>query len=412
MDRRANCWAVTVALAACGSSEMTAIPSNCTDGVQNGGELGVDCGGECAACGPTSLHDVAIGQMIVAEQDIASFQRKTQSTPPVVFYFANWIDDDKVLDDDPPLNRDLTRVMREQIPEDAIPAVAWEPPVMLLNFMPEDAHRVPNTPRILAGEFDDYIRGEARALAEYGRPVMMTMYGEMNNFGENAFNADGYGIPDWGGAEDYGLEVTDLVGQYGDPAWPDGPERVRDVFIRVIDMFRQEGAHNVMWFMYGGSNWQARNMGAEADDRWWSHPRYYYPGDDYIDFVGKSVHFSTIEIFKDLFEPNYDAWAAVTDKPFIIPEFNLIKTRDPISGIRESRSELMRQVLWEYLPNKPRFKVAFLEDSQAGVDLGFDWLFTLGGNNGQHPDEIDFWKEAVVSNPGYTKAFVIEASRI
>ena len=407
MTKLLICFLSCLVLAAC-NVPGGAPQATCADGEQNGDETGVDCGGACAACRPPGLHHVAIGQMIAAGQDIVSFQQKTQSTPPVVFYFANWIDDDRVHDDDPPLNRDLTRTMREEFPEGAIPAIAWELPSLLLNVMPDEIHLFPNTPRILAGEFDDFIREEARGLAAYGRPVLMTMFGEFNNVGESTFNADGYGIPDWGGAEDYGVEVSDLVGQYGDPEWPDGPERVRDAFIKIIDMFRQEGAHNVKWFMYGGTNWQARGMGDEADDRWWSHPRYYYPGDAYIDFVGKSVHFATLQEFKDRFESNYDAWAEVTNKPFIIPEFNFMKPRDPSTGLRESRTALMRQVLLEYLPGRPNFKLAFLEDSEIGVVmLDFDWLYTLGGANGEYPDEIEFWKQTVVQNPGYSKDFVL-----
>jgi hypothetical protein len=200
-------------------------------------------------------------------------------------------------------------------------------------------------------------------------------------------------------------DVKDLVGKYGDPEWPDGPERVRDVFIHVIDIFRQEGANNISWFMYGGTDWLVKNM---TDDQghteWWSHPKYYYPGDEYIDWVGKSVHFTTFAEFKNRFESAYDAWGEVTQRPFFIPEFNFAEKE-------KSRSKLMQQIFLDYLPTKPRFRAATFMHSPALLQFGIDWGLPLGGKKGEFPDEIQTWKEVVVKNPYYRSRVIMERSQ-
>ncbi|MHC4558471.1 MAG: glycoside hydrolase family 26 protein [Planctomycetota bacterium] len=356
-------------------------------------------------------NDISIGQFIIADKpDIDDYNRRIGRPPPIVFYFSNWVlDDDLFKDPENPAPLSLIDIetLNRISDQGSIPAIAWETPVKFLNVDPDLFHLVPNVPRILNGEFDDYIATTARILKEYGKPIMLTMFGEFNNFGEQSFGKDGLGMPGWDGDPDLRGDVDDLVGKYGDPQWPDGPERIRDVFIRIIDIFRKEGADNIIWFMYTGSNWLSKDMD-DADAEWWSYPKYYYPGDEYIDWVGKSVHFETFEEFKNLFQPAYDAWGEVTQKPFYIPEFNP-KRIDP--GRQDSRTPLMKRVFLEYLPTKPRFKAATILDSPIGVQLGFDWVFILGGKKGEHPDEIHFWKEVIVKNPGYSSQFVIERSR-
>src|SRR5262249_2753961 len=45
----------------CGGSACAACAPTCTDGVKNGTETGVDCGGSCAACAPTCTDGVMNG---------------------------------------------------------------------------------------------------------------------------------------------------------------------------------------------------------------------------------------------------------------------------------------------------------------------------------------------------------------
>jgi hypothetical protein len=344
-----------------------------------------------------------IGQFIFGEQDVEDFIGKTASTPPIVFFGVDWVNDADLFADPKnpapvsPIHKDVIGFLNRLSNMGSIPAIVWSIPVPMWDMDTDRVHLVPNIPRILSGEFDDYIRTVARQLKEYGKPIMVTFLGEFNNLGQLSFGAEGFAMPEF-------EDVNDLVGKYGDPQWPDGPERVRDTFIHVIDIFQQEGADNVIWFMYGGTNWLVENMAEDdsgiatpfykGDAEWWSHPKYYYPGDERIDWVGKSVHFTTFEEFKNRFEPAYDAWGEVTQKPFYIPEFNLDEKG-------RSRSKLMRQIFLDYFPTKPRFKAATLLHSPIGAQMGFDWVVPLGGKKGGFPDEIQTWKEVVVKNPYY-----------
>ena len=335
-----------------------------------------------------------IGQFIFGEQDVEDFMKKTGSAPPIVFFGVDWVNDADLFADPKnpapvsPIHKDVIGFLNRLSNMGSIPAIVWSIPVPMWDMDTDRVHLVPNIPRILDGEFDDYIRTVARQLKEYGKPIMVTFLGEFNNLGQLSFGAKGFAMPEF-------EEVNDLVGKYGDPKWPDGPERVRDAFIHVIDIFRQEGAENVSWFMYGGTDWLVENMtDDEGHTEWWSHPRYYYPGDEYIDWVGKSVHFRTFAEFINRFEPAYGVWGEVTQKPFFIPEFNFAEKA-------KSRSKLMQRVFMDYLPTKPRFKAATVMHSPALVQAGIDWGLPLGGKKGEFPDEIQTWKEVVVKNPYY-----------
>jgi hypothetical protein len=175
--------------------------------------------------------------------------------------------------------------------------------------------------RLLAGQHDDFIRQTARQIRDWGGPIMLTIVPEMNWQGQFLFGANGRSWIDG---------VDNICNAYGDPTWPDGPERIRDLNMRVIDIFRAEGAHNVTWFMYSANQYMA--PGVEGQSRW-LHPKYYYPGDAYMDWVGQSVYFTDpawnhgfedTGSFEAVFRPGYDAWRSVTQRPMILPEFGLV----------------------------------------------------------------------------------------
>jgi hypothetical protein len=74
---------------------------------------------------------------------------------------------------------------------------------------------------------------------------------------------------------------------YGDPTLPDGPERFRDAYRRVVDVFREAEAHNVTWLYWTSIPYvlgQEKHYDFKA--MWWNVDRYYYPGDNYVDWVG------------------------------------------------------------------------------------------------------------------------------
>lgn len=208
--------------------------------------------------------------------------------------------------------------------------------------------------RILRGEQDDFLRASARQIKEYGRPVMLTLVPEFNWQGQVLFGGDGRQWMD---------SVDNICNQYGDPTWPDGPERIRDLNMHVIDLFRSEGVKNVTWFMYAGSNYMADGPEGQSI---WLHPKYYYPGDDYIDWIGQSAFFTDAKwagnydesgTFEQVFLPGYRAWNSVTDKPMLLAEFAVQ------AGSSQDRSHLWKELLSTQLPALPGVKAIAIAES-------------------------------------------------
>jgi hypothetical protein len=245
-----------------------------------------------------------------------------------------------------------------------------------------------NLPRLLNGDFDDYIRQVAREVRGYGKPIMLALFSEFNWQAAMAFGKDGITRMS---------EADDLCGQYGDKRWPDGPERLRDAHRHVIDLFRAEGVKNVTWFMYASSGYMdpaGRNYSP------WLHPRFSYPGDDYIDWVGQSSYFidpawgrspsKDAGLINQALAPGYAAWGEVTQRPLFLPEFAAVGDK----GL--DRSAILGEVMAKVLPAMPRVKALTLADFQIAE------ICCQVPRLGQHaPAEIAAWRRSVGDNPAY-----------
>lgn len=120
---------------------------------------------------------------------------------------------------------------------------------------------------ILGGAWDEALRAWARAARADPRPLLVDFAVEMNG--------------DW---FDYS-GVFHGAGRrdgYGDPNLADGPERYRDAYRHIIDLFRAEGVYNITWFFHPDIH--------SHPDETWNTPAAYYPGDDYIDWIGISAY--------------------------------------------------------------------------------------------------------------------------
>jgi hypothetical protein len=159
---------------------------------------------------------------------------------------------------------------------------------------------------IIDGEYDSYIRSVAQEVREYGGPLMLALFGEVD-----AAALFGYGAA----GEAYVEMVDDRSGHFGDPTVADGPERAAAVYQRVVELFREEGADNVGWYIYTGSDFMTET--GEVG------PAAYYPGDDYVDWVGQSVYVTSADDVAGSLDAGYAAWGTVTEKPFLIPELGL-----------------------------------------------------------------------------------------
>ncbi len=107
---------------------------------------------------------------------------------------------------------------------------------------------------------------------------------------------------------------------YGDSSQPDGPERFRDVYRHIIQICREEGAENIRWVFH-----------LNVDDlpkENWNRFENYYPGDEYIDWLGVSLYAAITPLddywndFRLKFDELYPRLIALTpNKPLVISEF-------------------------------------------------------------------------------------------
>ncbi len=160
---------------------------------------------------------------------------------------------------------------------------------------------------IIDGNFDTDLLQWFQDAANTGFPLLVEFGTEVN----------GEWFP-WNGLHNGGATTTN----YGDPNLPDGPERFRDAYRHIIDLSRQAGANNITWFFHI----DAAGQPAEA----WNDFENYYPGDNYIDWVGVSVYGAVTpdenpETFADKLNNVYDRITTMTNKPLAILETGIVE---------------------------------------------------------------------------------------
>jgi hypothetical protein len=131
---------------------------------------------------------------------------------------------------------------------------------------PEEYPGIYSLQNIIDGRFDDALRKWADAARASNIPIIMEFGDE-----ENA---------DWGPWGGFWNGAGETRG-YGDPTFPDGPERFRDAYRHMVTLFRTEGAANVTW-VFHMVEWFQPN-------RSWESFANYYPGSDYVDWLALSL---------------------------------------------------------------------------------------------------------------------------
>lgn len=160
--------------------------------------------------------------------------------------------------------------------------------------LPDPVYSLQN---ILAGKFDPLFRSWMQDARRFGSPVIAEYGVEVN----------GSWFP-WNGT--YNRES----GSYNDSVG-----RFRDAYRRIIRIAREEGAYNIRW-VFHVDPWDK----PVAD---WNRFENYYPGDEWIDWVGASVYGRQIPSDPDAVSFRYQMdWVygrmrRMTDKPFIVCEF-------------------------------------------------------------------------------------------
>lgn len=165
------------------------------------------------------------------------------------------------------------------------------------NFHENNSDPFYSLKKIIEGKFDADLSAYANDAKEYGEPLMIEFGTEMNG--------------DW----------FPWSGVYSDK----NPEAFKNAFIHIIEIFRKQKTDNVTWVFHV-------NYDSSPDESWNSMSAY-YPGDEYIDWIGMSIYGAQhpndewTDIM-DIFESAYNNLAAVSaNKPLAVFEFGTIENK-------------------------------------------------------------------------------------
>ena len=317
-----------------------------------------------------AFPDMGPTEDVVTIERINDFEKLTGKDAAWVYFSDNWFDGIH-------FPWDETEAIREA---GSIPFIRMMPRSDWTEGKLDTLYTLQN---IIDGKFDLDIRQYARDVKGFGTPVLIEFGTEVN----------GNWFP-WSGAYNGGGETNG----YGDPYVPDGPERFRDAYRHIIDMFRDERVNNVTWFFHVDAN-------AEPQESW-NTMKSYYPGDDYIDWIGISVYGAQ--------EPG-DEWVEFSDvldgaimevshislnKPLAILEFGVIDGQNP-----GSKSEWIKNALNYITSDKyPRIKAISYWHSKWDNGNGSISNMRLDSS----PEAIETYREIIssdffISQPAFSK---------
>ena len=277
----------------------------------------------------------------------------------------------------------------------------------------DDINKAPRNQEIIEGKWDSYIERTAKEIKEWGNPIMIELLHEFDE-GTTKFN----GAPLCFGkkGDELYLKICNskndlekkakskfvhdcktLYNQYGDTQIPDGPERVRDMWKHVHDVFDNVGVTNVTWFQH-----TATAHGYPSPQRApeilsiigapWNKIDYYWPGRNYIDWIGTSLYYKTTKkdphkildfhfgiswFYNEIKKSKY--WNKI---PILLLEFCFVSD--------ENKSEMIAKVFGDYIVKEfPNI-------------AGFTYLdppHPLGLLSG----EDKAWQKYVTNNPYYVQ---------
>ena len=157
--------------------------------------------------------------------------------------------------------------------------------------------------KIIDGVFDEALTQWAIEAKSAAMPLLAEFGTEVN----------GNWFP-WNGA----YNGADETSGYGDANLYDGAERFRDAYRHIIDLCNANGADNITWFFHVDAYGEP-----QAD---WNEIENYYPGDDYIDWIGVSIYGpqesgEEYREFSEILKDVYPVLTKISDKPVAILEF-------------------------------------------------------------------------------------------
>ncbi len=240
-----------------------------------------------------SFPDFGGSENIVTENRISEFENLSEKNIVWAYFSQNWMDG-------------------IVFPEESVNIIHNHGAVPFIRLMPRSNYDT-NEPvytleNIINENFDSDLRKWAQDAKATKIPILIDFAVEMTG---DWFSWSG--VYHGGGTKD----------GYGDPNYFDGPEKYRDAYRHIIDIFNQEGAKNITWFFHA-------DITREPNEEW-NSAKYYYPGDDYIDWIGVSIYGAQTpkasedwEMFDDVLSSNYNLITEITsNKPIALLEFGV-----------------------------------------------------------------------------------------
>jgi hypothetical protein len=240
----------------------------------------------------------------VTAADVAAFSRAAGKRPTWVYFCNNWYES-------------------PAFPESTASSIRANGsiPYIRLMLLSSRAIRCPdpvyNLENILRGRFDPELRRWMQAARRFGSPLLAEYGVEVN----------GFWFP-WNG----------LWNREGG-AYEDAVERFRKTYRHIIRIAREERAYNIRW-VFHADPWD------EPLDEW-NHFEHYYPGDEWIDWVGVSVYGrqapsdEDYPTFREQMDSAYRRLTKLTSKPVIVCEFGTIADSTQAAWARAALDDVL-----------------------------------------------------------------------
>jgi len=261
-------------------------------------------------------------------EDVQTYQRVVGKPLAWVYFWNNWYED-------PHFPYKTAVWIRDN---GSVPYIR----MMLLSSptipRPEPVYTLKN---IIEGKFDPQFRKWMQDARRFGSPVIA----------EYGVEVDGFWFP-WNG----------LYNKEGG-TYPESVARFREAYRHIIRIAREEGAFNIRW-VFHVDPWDEPVVD-------WNKFENYYPGDEWIDWVGASVYGRQLPSdppaisFRYQMDWVYGRMQHMTNKPFIICEFGQIKDAQQVAWTTAALSDLLGG-RWPRVMGFSWWNSTFLNDPKTG----------------------------------------------
>jgi len=264
----------------------------------------------------------------------------------------------------------------------AVPCLTWEP-----MFHDQGRERMVSAEAILQGKYDPYLRAFAQSAADWGYPCILRFAHEMNLARYH-----------WGTSRQ----------EYG----PESPRLYRKIFRYVVDVFREQGAENVLFAFC--PNAESVPNASHDPAAAWNTIAAYYPGHEYVQVFGvdgynwgrtqkKQTHgwTSTWRSFRDIFVPALRELRGIHDqKPLIIFETGSVRDggdRDQwlVNGLQVAQEWGIQGLSWFQVDKEVNWRLEWGDIPQAGPLLrqltapAWPWMEGLTAGKTKMPREME-----------------------